>query len=193
MTGILSSSPFRNSKPHPQASPKLPELLAEVRDGSNSAWAIAFDPCVVVGIRGHRCVCLAKSFVLVPSIHRSDRRFILNRRICARLWRGRLLQWASTIVAPRVSSCFLFSRPCRAPSPFSHYSLAAAPLPSLSPCPARPLPLPGGGGRHARLSRTRARPPPPPPRTRRPLLSKVRGRRQREEADNIFVNTPREF
>jgi hypothetical protein len=36
MTGILSSSPFQISKPFPQFNPKLPKLLAEVQNGSNS-------------------------------------------------------------------------------------------------------------------------------------------------------------
>jgi hypothetical protein len=36
MAGILSLGPFQNSNPHHSLDPKLPELLAEVRDDSNS-------------------------------------------------------------------------------------------------------------------------------------------------------------
>jgi hypothetical protein len=68
--------------------PKLPESLAEVRRWFQLRQAITFDLCVVSGIRGYRCICLIERFVPVPSIRRSNRRFIPNRRFCARLRRG---------------------------------------------------------------------------------------------------------
>jgi hypothetical protein len=139
MTGILSSSPFWILKPRQQS---RSETLGIARQSSRRFQlqrAITFNPCVVGEIRGYRCVRLVESIVSVPSIRRSNRRFVLSRRICARLQRCRFLRWASTIVAPRVSSCFTF--PVR----------AGPPLPSLT--------SPGGG----RSPRTARRPPHPLP------------------------------
>jgi hypothetical protein len=122
MTGILSGSPFWILKPRPRSRSETPGIARRSSGRFQLQRAITFDPCVVGGIRGYRCVRLVESIVLVPSIHRSTRRFVLSRWICARLQRCRFLWWASTIVAPRVSSCFTFSRPCRPRSPFPHLS-----------------------------------------------------------------------
>ena len=92
MAGILSSISFHNSKPHPQIRSETPKIvrrsLKVVPTRRQLRRAFTFDPCIFGGIRGYRYVCLVESFVSVPSICRSDQRFIPNRRFCARLRRG---------------------------------------------------------------------------------------------------------
>jgi hypothetical protein len=157
MAGILSSSPFRNSKPHPQI---WSETLGIARRSSGRFQlrrAITFDSCVVDGIRGYCCVRLVESFILVSSIHRSDPQFDLNRRICAQLRR--------TSSSPMINlHCWMLffgfvfpAQPLSLPSPC--FPLAAVlPPPSIPPSPPsrrQPAGLPPPS-RHAQ-------PPPPSP------------------------------
>jgi hypothetical protein len=67
MAGIFSSSPFQNSKPHPQIRSETPRIARR-----SSGRAIVFDPCVISGIRGYLYIRLVEIFVPVPSIRRSD-------------------------------------------------------------------------------------------------------------------------
>jgi hypothetical protein len=128
--------------------PKLSESLAEVRRWLQLRRAITFDPCVVSGIRGYRCICLVERFVPVPSIHRSNRRFIPNRRFCARLQRGSSSPVSLHHYCTKGFLVFLrFPSVKSLPLP----PPAVAPLPL--PAPLAWLPPPGGGRRPAHSPR----------------------------------------
>jgi hypothetical protein len=66
--GILSSSPFQNSKTHPQIRSETPGIARRSLERFQLRRAITFDPCIVSGIRGYRCIRLIESFVSVPLI-----------------------------------------------------------------------------------------------------------------------------
>jgi hypothetical protein len=92
MAGIFSSSPFQNSKPHPQIHSETLGIAPRSSGRFQLRRAITFDLCVISGIRGYRYVRLIESFILVPSIHLSDQQFVLNRRILLGSDEGRLLR-----------------------------------------------------------------------------------------------------
>jgi hypothetical protein len=91
MVGTLSLSLLQMSKLFSQIRSQFPELLAEVRGGSNSndnsTKQITFNLCIAGEIREYRCIRLVESFVPVLLIRRSDLRFTVNRQISSR--RGR--------------------------------------------------------------------------------------------------------
>jgi hypothetical protein len=136
MAGILSSSPFQNSKPHPQIRSETPGIArrssGQFQLQRQLRRAITFDHCVVGGIQGHHCVRLIEIFVPVPLICRSDQRFVPNRQYCARL---RRTSFSPVSLHHLLALCSSFCSPPRSP-------------PSLSP---------SGGGHPPPLT------PPPPP------------------------------
>jgi hypothetical protein len=156
MTGILSPSPFQISNLFPQIWSTIPEIACRISGRfqlqRQLRWTITFNTCIVREIREYRCIHLIEGFTLMLSIHRSDLRFALNRRISPRLRQGLLLRWAIFIIL-RVLLRF---------SPYGHSPnpILAAPLPL--PAPLSPLPA-------AVVGLGRARPPPgyspcaPPP------------------------------
>jgi hypothetical protein len=83
MAEILSTSPFQILIPFPQLDPKLPQLLAEVRNGFNSGEQLLSIYASSMESEG-----TTESFVPVLSIRLSDLRFTVNRWISARLQRG---------------------------------------------------------------------------------------------------------
>jgi hypothetical protein len=173
MAGILSSISFQISKPLPQFRSETPGIARRSSEWFQLQWqlrrqlrrAFTFDPCVIGRIWGYRCVHLVESFVLMLLICRSDRRFVVNRRICPRPRWGRLLRWALHHCWTRV---FLVSPiSIRAVPPLSFPLLPRwrCPLPFHFPHLAWPLPSPvvvAGGGRARPAPPTVARPPPPP-------------------------------
>jgi hypothetical protein len=136
--------------------PPLLELIARSLGRLHLRGEITFDPCVISGIRGYHYVCLIESFVLVPSIRRSDQRFVPNRHFSSRLQWGFLLWWAHP---PLLHLEFFISL----------ILITTAPPPPFPLLPRRqraPLSLPRsafpGGG-----TRLRARPPARLPPSRR--------------------------
>jgi hypothetical protein len=135
MAGILLLSHFRILKPLPQFSSKIPGIARRSLDGSNSGEQLLFDPCIVSRIRGYFCVCLVESFVLVPSICRPDRRFVVN---------GEFVPSSGISSSPvshpplvcKVFLIYLTPPPPRSPSLFSLFHLLPQwrrPLPILPP------------------------------------------------------------
>jgi hypothetical protein len=194
MSGIISSSPFQNTKRFLQIQSLTPGIArrSSVRFQLQRQLqrAITPNPCIVCRIRGYRCVCLVEDFVAACSVRRLDPRISGNRRISPRLRRGSSSSVTTSIVVPRVSSCSSFSRPRRASLTLPSPSPAAAPLSFRFPsrwCPFPPprrrrrwpavvpafpcsrarAPLPGGCGRAPRARCARPR----PARSRPPLRS----------------------
>jgi hypothetical protein len=169
MSGFISSSPFQNTKRFLQIQSLAPGIARR-----SSGWfqlrrqlrrAITPNPCIVCRIRGYRCVRLVGGFVAARSVRRLDPRISGNRRISSRLRRGSSSLVRTSIVVPRVSSCFSFSRPRRAPSLSPHLPRWRHPSPLRFPSSAAPLsPSPaaaavaGGGARVPVLPRPRAPP-----------------------------------
>jgi hypothetical protein len=153
MAGNLSSSPFKILKPIPKFRSETPGIARR-----SSGWfqlrrqlrqAITFNPCVVGGIRGCRCVCLVESFVLVLSIRRSDLRFVVNRQIFPWLWRG-----SSSPVGPPPLICKGFFVSLSPAQPFPLFSLPSPFLVAAPPFPSPPCvlgPRPGGDSGSAPL------------------------------------------
>jgi hypothetical protein len=114
MAGILSSSPFQNSKPHPQIRSETPGIArrssGQFQLQRQLRRAITFDQCVVGGIQGHHCVRLIEIFVPVPLICRSDQRFVPNRQYCARL---RRTSFSPVSLHHLLALCSSFSSPPR--------------------------------------------------------------------------------
>jgi hypothetical protein len=185
MSGFISSSPFQNTKGFLQIQSLAPGIArrssGQFQLRRQLRWAITPNPCIVCRIQGCRCIRLVEGFVAARSVRRLDPRISDNRRISSRLRRGSSSPVKTSIVVPRVSLCFLFSRPRRAsltlPSPSPAVALLPLRFPSpvtpLSPSPAaatvagggarvpvlpRPRPPPGGCGRAPRARCSRARP-----------------------------------
>jgi hypothetical protein len=147
MAGILSTSPFQILIQFPQLDPKLPQLLAEVRNGSNSG-----EQLLSIHVSSMESEGTTESFVQVLSIHLSDLRFTVNRQISAQLQRG-----SSSPVSPPPLLCIEFfvslspvqRRPAPPLPPAQTPVADPAPSPLRGPLPP-PLPCHGerrGGGR----------------------------------------------
>jgi hypothetical protein len=181
MAGILLLSHFRILKPLPQFSSKIPGIARRSLDGSNSGEQLLFDPCIVSRIRGYFCVCLVESFILVPSICRSDQRFVVNGEFV--LSSGIL---SSPVSHPPLvcKGFFIYLTPLpRVAPPSVLSSISYLSGGAHSPSSPRTQP-PGGGGRLAPRpcpaptpARTAADPPPSSLRSPFPLpfLAMVRG------------------
>jgi hypothetical protein len=168
MAIILLSIPFWNSKPHPQSRSKNPEIARRSSGWFQLRRAITFDPCVVDGIWGYRCVRIIEGFVPVPSIRRFDWRFVPQLVFSSRLRRDLLLRWALPPLLSMKLYCFFVSCPCSAyPSlPSSPLAVALPPPPFPPPGVAPHPPTAAGNGWPAIARATdaplRADPPLPP-------------------------------
>jgi hypothetical protein len=141
--------------------------------------AITSNSCIISGIRGYCYVRLVESFVSVLSIHRSDRRFVLNRRFSQLRW-GFLLRWARPPSLPMEFFVFVF--------PSTTLSLLSFPRRPPSPMPLPPHDpqwWPAGTIRRRRPpARGARRPPAPQParplRTQPPPLLPFHGEKEEE-------------
>jgi hypothetical protein len=112
MAGILSSSPYRILKPLSQFRSEISGIACRSSGRFQLRQAITFYPSIVSRIRGHRCVRLVKSLVPVPSIRRSDRRFIPINVFLLGSGEGFFSSEPSTIVVHR--GLRFLSSPCAA-------------------------------------------------------------------------------
>jgi hypothetical protein len=170
MSGFISSSPFQNTKQFLQIRSLAPGIARRSSERFQLRQAITPNPRIVYRIRGYRCVRLVEGFIGAHSVRRLDPRISGNLWISSQLRRGSSSPVRTSIVVPRVSSCFSFSRPCRAsltlPSPSRwrrpsslRFPSSAAPLPP----PRRRRPRSRACARPARLGLPIRSPSPSPP------------------------------
>jgi hypothetical protein len=134
MAGILSTSPFQILIQFPQLDPKLPQLLAEVRNGSNSG-----EQLLSIHVSSMESEGTTESFVQVLSIHLSDLRFTVNRQISAQLQRG-----SSSPVSPPPLLCIEFFVSLSPVQPLPLSSLPSPPPAAAPRSPSSPRADPGG-------------------------------------------------
>jgi hypothetical protein len=138
MSGFISSNPFQSMKRFLQIQSLAPGIVRRSSGRFQLRRAITPNSCIVCRIRGYRCVRLVEGFVAARSVRRLDPPISDNRRISSRRRQGSSSPVRTSIVVPRVSSCSLFSRPCKASLTLPSPSPAAAPRPHRFPTPATP-------------------------------------------------------